>query len=127
MTRQLPLADVRPTQLYLSGEKVADAAAWFDFDDPDYGTLPAFEYGGDWYLADGHTRAFLAHLAGFETLRVECDSAVRAEYDFDVYEAAIEWCADEGVTRIGDLAGRVVEPGTFEERWVARCRSVGEQ
>jgi hypothetical protein len=127
MAQQLPVGEVRPSQLYLSGEKVAEVAAWFDFDDPDYGTLPAFEHEGDWFLADGHTRAFLAHLAGFDTLRVERDTEVRDEYDFAVYEAAIEWCEDEGVTSIGDLAGRVVEPETFREEWVARCRSVGEQ
>jgi hypothetical protein len=126
MARRLPLAEVRPTQLYLSGEKVATAAAWFDFDDPDYGTLPAFEYDGEWYLSDGHTRAFLAYLAGFDTLRVERDREVREVYDFEVYEAAIEWCTDEDVTAIGDLAGRVVEPETFEDLWVARCQSVGD-
>ncbi|WP_232700419.1 hypothetical protein [Halobacterium wangiae] len=71
-------------------------------------------------------RAFLAHLAGVDELRVERDDAVREAYDFDVYEAAIEWCEEEGVREIGDLAGRVVEPGTFEEVWLARCEQVGE-
>jgi hypothetical protein len=124
MPRRLPLSDVRPTQLYLSGEKVAAAMAWFDFDDPNYDALPAFEYEGEWYLSDGHTRAFLAYLAGASEVRVERDEAVHEEYDFDVYEAAIEWCEDEGVDRINDLAGRVVEPDTFENVWIARCHAV---
>ncbi|MFB6270555.1 MAG: histone acetyltransferase [Halobacterium sp.] len=127
MTRRLPIAAVRPTQLYLSSEKVADAAAWFDFDDPDYDPLPVFEYDGDWYLSDGHTRAFLAHLAGVDGLRVERDDGLREEYDFGVYEAAIEWCDEGDVTEIADLVGRVVEPDTFEEVWIARCQQVGEE
>jgi hypothetical protein len=126
MPRRLPLGDVRPTQLYLSSEKLADAASWFDFDDPTYDPLPVFEYDDEWFLSDGHTRAFLASLAGADELRVERDEAVREEYDFDVYEAAIGWCEEDGVTRVADLAGRVVEPETFADVWIARCQSCDE-
>lgn len=124
MPRRLPLSGVRPTQLYLSSAKLASAVERFDFGDPDYGPLPAFEHEGDWYLADGHTRAFCAHLAGEDALRVERDEDLRAEYDFDVYLAAIEWCGEAGVETVPDLAGRVVDPGAYESLWLERCRAV---
>ncbi|MFB6068888.1 MAG: histone acetyltransferase [Halobacterium sp.] len=122
MPGRLSLDELRPSQLYLSGEKLAAAAEWFDFDEPNYGTLPVFEYDGEWFLSDGHTRAFLAHLTGFEDVRVERDDGLREEYDVGVYEAAIGWCEDEGVTRVADLAGRVVEPTTYEDVWIERCQ-----
>jgi hypothetical protein len=126
MARRLPVSDVRPTQLYLSSEKLVGAASWFDSDDPTYDPLPVFQYDNQWFLSDGHTRAFLAYLAGADELRVERDEDVREEYDFDVYEAAIRWCDEDGVTEVADLAGRVVEPETFADVWVARCQSYGE-
>ncbi len=122
MSLDLALTDVHPSQLYLSSEKLADVLAWFDFDDPAYGPLPVFEYDGEWYLSDGHTRAFVAYLAGEERLSVERDDEVREVYDFDVYLACISWCEEEGVKTIADLRGRIVEPGTFEEVWIERCK-----
>jgi hypothetical protein len=125
MSRPLPVADLHPTQLYLSSEKLAVVVDWFDFDSPAYDPLPAFEYGGAWYLSDGHTRAFVAWLAGETRIRVERDTEVREVYDFDVYRTCIEWCAEAGVESIPDLRGRVVEPATYEERWIDRCSEIG--
>ena len=123
---ELHLDEVRPSQLYLSSEKLADVTAWFDFDEPNYGTLPVFDYQGSWYLSDGHTRAFAAYLAGEETLAVERDESVREEYDFEVYRACISWCEKEGVETVPDLRGRIVGPDSFQERWIERCHRVGE-
>ncbi|WP_049927764.1 hypothetical protein [Halopiger goleimassiliensis] len=125
MARTLPIEDVRPTQLYLSSEKLAAVLDWFDCDDPNYGTVPAFEHDGEWYLSDGHTRAFAAFLAGSETLALERDAAVRTEYDFDVYRQCIEWCQSEGVETVADFAGRVVGPEAYERLWVERCQQAG--
>ncbi|SDK06432.1 hypothetical protein SAMN05216226_11642 [Halovenus aranensis] len=127
MSRDLPLEDVHPSQLYLSSEKLADVLAWFDFDDPEYGPLPVFEHEEEWYLSDGHTRAFAAYLAGEETLSVERDTKVREKYDFEVYRACISWCEEEGVETVTDLRGRIVEPDTFQEVWIDRCQQVGTE
>ncbi|APW97308.1 histone acetyltransferase [Halobiforma lacisalsi AJ5] len=126
MTRCLPRAEVRPTQLYLSSEKLAGVLEWFDFDEPEYEPLPAFEHRGAWYLADGHTRAFAASLAGVDTIRIERDPAVRETYDFEVYRRCIEWCAEAGVETVDDLHGRVVGPEAYRELWVDRCQRVGD-
>lgn len=124
MPRRPPVEDLHPTQLYLSSAKLAAVANWFDFDAPAYDPLPAFEYEGEWYLSDGHTRAFAAWLAGESRIRVERDTEVREAYDFGVYRTCIEWCADAGVESIPDLRGRVVEPATYEEVWIDRCRAL---
>ena len=36
MSRELPISDVRPTQLYISREKLAGVLEWFDVDPVEY-------------------------------------------------------------------------------------------
>lgn len=120
-TFALPLADPQPSQLYLNGRKVALACQWFDFDHPDYDPVPVREVGGEWVVLDGHTRAFLAALAGADALSVaETDE----DLPMDVYRECVRWCRDEGVTDVRDLLGRAVNADTFEAEWVARCEAV---
>ena len=126
MGRRVPLPNVRPTQLYLSREKLVGVLEWFDVDSPTYEPLPAFEHEGEWYLADGHTRAFAAALGGAETICLERDDEVRDLYDFDVYLKCIEWCRQEGVDTVHDLHGRVLEPDTYQRRWLDRCQAVSD-
>ena len=123
---QLPVTAVNPSQLYLSSEKLDGVLSWFDFDEPNYGSLPVFSYEDDWYLADGHTRAFTATLAGAETITVRREP-IREEYDFNVYRRSIEWCAEAGIDGITDLHGRVVSPERYEELWIDRCQRVAEE
>ena len=121
------LGAVRPSQCYLNGRKLSLVTEWFDYADPNYDPLPVTRIGGEderWTLTDGHTRAFVAHLAGAETLRVVRDTD---DLDLDVYRRCVEWCDDENVTAIPDLAGRVLNADDFEERWVARCRTAAEE
>jgi len=121
MARELSIDAVQPSQLYLSSGKLASVIEWFDFDDPDYDPLPAFEHDGSWYLSDGHTRAFVAYLAGADSLRIRRDGNLREGYDFDLYLECIEWCDEAGVQSVADLRGRILEPGSFQKRWIDRC------
>lgn len=127
MARNVSIDAVRPTQLYLSSEKLATVIEWFDFDTPAYDPLPVFEHEEEWYLADGHTRAFASSLAGAEMVRVRRDESIREEYDFEVYLTCIDWCAEAGVETIHDLRGRVVGPQTYQEQWIDRCNAVAER
>lgn len=120
----LPVAAPQPSQCYLNGRKVALACQWFDFDDPDYDPIPVREVDGEWILLDGHTRAFLAAVAGSERLHVtETDE----DLPMAVYRECVRWCRDEGVTEVADLVGRAVNADTFEEQWVARCHEAAER
>ena len=124
----VPLDAVRPSQLHLNGRKLSLVTEWFDFADPNYDPLPVGRFetdGGDdrWTLTDAPTRAFVAHLAGADGLRI-----VRDEDDLDVeiYRECVGWCEDEDVTEIADLAGRVLNADDFEEQWVEQCQAVAE-
>ncbi|MFT4889574.1 MAG: hypothetical protein ACI9YT_000484 [Halobacteriales archaeon] len=123
--RRVPVEDLRPTQLYLSAAKLASVLEEFAADDP--GPLSAFEHEDEWYLSDGHTRAFAAYLGGAESVRIERDHEVREAYDFDLYLTCIDWCREENVRSVPDLAGRVLDHETFEEQWIERChRAAGD-
>jgi len=124
----LPLDAVQPSQLYLNGRKLSLVTEWFDFADPNYDPLPVRRFettdGERWTLTDGHTRAFVAHLAGAAQLRVVRDSD---DLDVDTYRICVEWCEEDGVTEIADLTGRVLNADEFEEKWVGRCQSVADE
>jgi hypothetical protein len=125
----LPIEAVQPSQLYLDGRKLAAVTEWFDFMEPNYDPLPVRrmrsggESEGRWTLTDGHTRAFVAYLAGVEELRVVRDTD---ELSTGIYRQCVEWCEDEGVTEVRDLAGRVLSTDEFEKQWIDRCQAVTE-
>lgn len=125
---RLGVSAVRPTQLYISGSKLAEVVGRFDFDDPNYGRLPVVDFydDGQWYLTDGHTRAPVAYLAGVEELWVEPEGPeFDAEYDLDLYRACIGWCEDAGIRSVPDLAGHVLSQERFEQEWIDRCQTFG--
>jgi len=124
--RRIGIEDLRPSQLYLSAAKLASVLDEFGDEGPNYGPLPAFEHDGEWYLSDGHTRAFAAYLGGAESLRIERDREVREVYDFDLYLTCIDWCREQDVRTVPDLAGRVLDHETFEEKWIERCHRAAE-
>lgn len=126
MARSLDIESVRPTQLYLSTAKLAGILEWIDPEETSYDAVPTFEYEGEVYLADGHTRAFVAWLCGADSLRVERDPTIRSTYDFDLYRTCITWCREAGLTTVADFRGRLLEPDAYESRWVDRCHRAAE-
>ena len=125
---RVSIEDPRPSQLFLSARKLHAASAWFDFDNPQYDplpVLPADELGferGDPVLIDGHTRAYLAHLAGVDELLVH--DATDEDHFLALYADCAAWCDRKGMVSIADFAGRVVSHETYERQWVERCRRV---
>ncbi len=124
MPRTVPLDEPQPSQLHLNGRKLALATEWFDFDEPNYDSVPVVELDGELVLTDGHTRAFLASLAGADEFRVRRDED---DLPLAVYRECVGWCKDAGITRIADLHGRALNVDTFVETWVDRCQAVGDE
>lgn len=126
---RVPPGDLRPSQLYISAEKLAAVLDRIDGDGAphQFGPLPVYEFDGVRRLTDGHTRALAARLTGAESVRIEYDDDLAEEYDIELYRECIEWCETEGVERIDDLIGRVVGPEAFEREWLDRCDSAAER
>jgi len=120
---------LRPSQLYVSAEKLAAVLERVDGDtsDHEFGPLPVYEFDGERRLTDGHTRAFAAYLTGAESVRVESDESLPAAYDIELYRECLAWCETEGVERIPDLVGRVLGPEAFERNWLDRCQRAADR
>lgn len=122
MPSSVPIDEPHPSQLYIDASRLRNALNWFDCDDPTYDPVPVLHVEDELVLSDGHTRAFLAYLAGADTLEIVPDPDQK-ELNIPLYRECVGWCRDESVTQVEHLAGRVVSRDTFLEQWVARCRA----
>ena len=120
----ISIENLRPSQCYLNAAKVAAVVKRIDGSVFDPGPLPVYEFDGEQYLTDGHTRAFVAYLTGRDRLSVHVDEQLPETHDLSVYRTCIEWCQREGIERVPDLAGRVVGPETFQTEWIDRCQAI---
>ena len=74
----LTLADIQPSQFYISGEKPRRVLTWFDPADlRNFEPCPVHEFQGKAVFTDGHTRAFAAYRA--EALSLQRRRVVSAE------------------------------------------------
>jgi hypothetical protein len=49
------------------------------------------------------------------------------ELDWEAYEICLQWCEDDGIHTIADLAGTVVSVEDYERLWLKRCREMQEK
>ncbi|GAY77018.1 hypothetical protein [Sporolactobacillus inulinus] len=115
----MDLMDIRPSQLYLDQNKVERLNRSFDplnvrFNAP----LPVRKIGGEVFLTDGHTRAFLYRKARVSVISVYWDTD---DLDMQLYQTCIEWCRKEKILFIDDLKDRVLPHDQFVKQWIDRC------
>ncbi|MFB6152531.1 MAG: histone acetyltransferase [Haloarculaceae archaeon] len=122
----LPVTDLRSSQLYLNAEKLSSVLGRFG-PETEFGPLPVYEFDGDLYLTDGHTRAFVAYLTGADRVTVSYDEGLTEEYDTALYRECLQWCDEAGVERVPDFEGRVLSPETYEREWIDRCSRAAER
>lgn len=116
---EMPVADLQPSQLYISAGKLRLVREWFDpADRESFDPIPVKQFGGRMLMTDGHTRAVAAHLAGWESVPVYWDEE---ELDMRAYATDVAWCDEEGIHSPVDLAGRVVPHKDYERLWRKRC------
>jgi hypothetical protein len=80
--------------------------------------IPIKKLGNRAVFVDGHTRAFAAFLLGLSDIPVYWEDE---ELDWDAYEICVEWCKEEGIYTISDLANRVVSPSDYQVLWLDKC------
>jgi hypothetical protein len=119
---ELPLNALRPTQLYVSSDKLRSVQYALSCGGASIlSPIPVVQYEQQWLLTDGHTRALALYYRGDQRVRVclESDSL-----DWPMFEICLDWCAEAQVLQVADLARRVVPHKTFEREWLQRCTNM---
>lgn len=115
----MPLAKLQPSQLYINEGKLRLARSWFDSGDRmSMDPIPVKELDGRIVMTDGHTRAVLAYLSGWENVPVYWETY---ELSWNAYRLDIKWCDEESIHSPIDLAERIVPHKDYERLWRKRC------
>ncbi|MCL2512391.1 MAG: GNAT family N-acetyltransferase [Oscillospiraceae bacterium] len=115
----LPIADLQPSQLYISEGKLRLLREWFEPDNTDgFDPIPIKRFNDKYLMTDGHTRAVAAYLAGWDSVPVYWDED---GLDMRAYAIDVKWCGEENIHSPADLAGRIVPHKDFERLWRKRC------
>lgn len=118
----MALAEIQPSQLYISAEKLAHIMDWWH--PPHLEMLPAVPIKrlNNWVIfTDGHTRAFAAYRQGFSEVPVFWDED---ELDWEAYQICVDWCIEAGIHTVMDLKKCVLPPDDYEVLWLGRCREM---
>lgn len=115
----LDISKLTPSQLYISEEKLYKVNQWFHGDVAEIkNPIPIKKLAGRLLITDGHTRTVAAWLAGVREVPCIWDTD---DMDWAAYAADIALCAEEGVTTVEKLAGRIVSADNYKRLWNDRC------
>lgn len=121
----LTLADIQPSQFYISEEKLRRVLTWFDPADlRSFEPCPVYEFQGKAVFTDGHTRAFAAYRAGLTKIPLVWETE---DLSWEQYAKCVEVCRLRGVESIADLEGRVLPPEVYAVRWLGWCGDMQEK
>jgi hypothetical protein len=122
---QLRVDQIQLSQLYISSAKLVSVMEAFEEGNENLlEPIPIKEIDGRLVATDGHTRLLAWFLNGHE--EVDCDWEA-TEMDWDEYRICVQWCKEEGIHTVIDLANRVISPEEYEILWLDRCRIMQEE
>lgn len=113
------ITSIHPSQLYISEKKLREIQDSLNPKDPTLeDPIPIKELNGRTIFVDGHTRAVALHLLDQKTMPVYWEYE---DLDWNMYEICVQWCVDEGIHSIRDLANRIVSHEDYKLLWYKRC------
>ena len=119
---ELPLADIQPSQLYISEGKMRLIREWFDpTDKTNFDPIPIKQLDGRLVMTDGHTRAVAAVLAQWDVVPVCWDTD---QLDWSAYRTDVRWCLEQSIFIPHDLARRIVPHKDYQVLWCKRCNEM---
>ncbi len=113
----LPIAQIQPSQFYLSQEKLDRIS--IDFDQQELEALPVKRMDGKVFFTDGHSRAFKAYQAGLSHIPIYYD---RDELNWDFYRYCVQACQERGIFSIADLQNRILSKEDYQIHWLDWCK-----
>ena len=112
------IADLHPTQLYLSEKKLAGLQTLYqsvELNNVDPISILAF--GNRWLITDGHHRAYQALLAGRDTISAEWDR----DGGDELYHLYAQACEERKIYSVLDLKNHILAQDEYEAKWYNWC------
>lgn len=122
---ELPLADLRPNNWYLSQEKLeAVRIAWREKRQDRLPPVLVAEIDSSLSLIDGHSRAFVALENGAKTIVAEVRPLADIGGPTELYRTIHRSGPAVGVTRLSDLRDRILPQDEYKREWIGYCRAL---
>lgn len=120
----MDLRDIQPSQFYISEEKIRAILLWFNKDDlSNFEPIPVKKLNGRIIFTDGHTRAWVAHTAGLETVPFVWDED---DLDWEAYQMCVDACIEQNVRTVADFEGRILSSNEYRQKWAGWCDRLHE-
>ena len=115
---EVKIADLHPTQLYLSEKKLQaiqmlDQSADIINVDP----ISVLAFGNRFLITDGHHRAYQALLAGRDTITAEFDR----DGGDELYHLYAQACEERKIYSVLDLKNHILAQDEYEAKWYNWC------
>ena len=115
---EVKIADLHPTQLYLSEKKLhdiqmLDQSVEIINVDP----ISVLAFGNRFLITDGHHRAYQALLAGRDMISAELDR----DGGDELYALYAQACEERKITSVLDLKHRILLQDEYEAKWYNWC------
>ena len=112
------IADLHPTQLYLSEKKLLDIQMLYQSVELiNVDPISVLAFGDCLLITDGHHRAYQALLAGRDTISAEFDK----DGGDELYHLYAQACEERKIYSILDLKNRILPQDEYEAKWYNWC------
>ena len=112
------IADLHPTQLYLSEKKLQDIQMLYKSAETiQVDPISILAFGDYLLITDGHHRAYQALLAGQDTISAEFDR----DGGDDLYALYAQACEERKIDSVLDLKNRILPQDEYEAKWYNWC------
>ena len=112
------IADLHPTQLYLSEKKLQSIQLLYQSEEIiNLDPISILAFGNGLLITDGHHRAYQALLAGQDTISAEFDRDGGDEL-YDLYAQA---CEERKICSVLDLKNHILPQDEYEAKWYNWC------
>ena len=112
------IADLHPTQLYLSEKKLQDIQMLYqsvELNNVD--PISILEFGNCLLITDGHHRAYQALLSGWDTISAEWDR----DGGDELYHLYAQACEERKIHSVLDLKNHILAQDEYEAKWYNWC------
>ena len=115
---KVSIADLHPTQLYLSEKKLQDIQMLYQSAETiQVDPISILAFGDYLLITDGHHRAYQALLAGRDTISAEFDR----DGGDELYHLYAQACEERKINSVLNLKNHILPQDEYEAKWYNWC------